>query len=284
MSRSVSTALAELSGRLAAAGIDGAPREARRILAAAMRVAPDRVSLMQADSLEPEAEDRLAAMAARRCAREPLSHILGLRAFFAHEFRVTADVLDPRPETETLVTAALGAPFKRVLDLGTGSGCILLSLLAARPWAQGVGTDISAPALTVAEENARILGVQDRCRFQCADWFVGLEVSEGAFDLIVSNPPYIAAWEMDELDPELGHEPRTALTDEGDGLSAYRTIAADAGRYLAPGGRLMVEIGWRQGPDVLAILGAAGFGELRILPDLDGRDRVVVAVRGTTQE
>ena len=283
MSRSVSAALAELSGRLVAAGIDGAPREARRIVAAAMRVVPDRVTLMQADPLEPEAEDRLATMAARRCAREPLSHILGLRAFFDHEFRVTADVLDPRPETETLVSAALDAPFERVLDLGTGSGCILLSLIAVRPGAQGVGTDISAPALAVARENARILGVQDRCRFQRADWFAGIDAPDGTFDLIVSNPPYIAAWEMADLAPELGHEPRAALTDEGDGLSAYRAIAAGAGRFLAPGGRLMVEIGWRQGPDVLAILGAAGFGGLRILPDLDGRDRVAVALRGSTQ-
>ena len=284
MSRSVSAALTELSGRLAAAGIDGAPREARRIVAAAMRVAPDRVSLMQADPLEAEAEDRLAVMAARRCAREPLSHILGLRAFFDHEFRVTADVLDPRPETEMLVSAALEAPFERVLDLGTGSGCILLSLLSARPGARGVGTDVSPAALTVAKENARMLGVLGRCQLQRADWFDGLAPPAQRFDLIVSNPPYIAAWEMDELDPELGHEPRMALTDEGDGLSAYRAIAAGAGRYLAPGGQLMVEIGWRQGPDVLAILGAAGFAGLRIVPDLDGRDRVAVAVRGATQE
>ncbi len=283
MSRSVSAALTELGGRLAAAGIDGAPREARRILAAAMRVAPDRVSLMQADPLEADAEDRLAAMAARRCAREPLAHILGLRAFFAHEFRVTADVLDPRPETETLVAAALGAPFERVLDLGTGSGCILLSLLAVRTGARGVGTDISAPALAVAEDNARRLGVRDRCRFRRADWFDGLETPAERFDLIVSNPPYIAAWEMGGLAPELQHEPRAALTDDGDGLSAYRAIAAGAGGFLVPGGRLMVEIGWRQGPDVLAMLRAAGFEGLRILPDLDGRDRVAVAVRGASQ-
>lgn len=277
MSRTVGTALTELRGRLAAAGIDGAAFEARRIMAAALQVSPDRVSLMQTEPVAAPAEDRLAGMAARRCAREPLAHILGLRAFYRHEFRVTRDVLDPRPETEVLVGAALGAPFDSVLDLGTGSGCILLSLLAERAAARGVGTDVSAAAIEVARANARALGVAGRCRLLRADWFQGVE---GRFDLIVSNPPYVAAWEMAGLAPELAFEPRAALTDEGDGLSACRAIAAGAAAHLAPGGRLMLEIGWRQGPEVTAMLRAAGFGKLRILPDLDGRDRVVVATSG----
>ena len=276
MSRSVGEGLTDLRGRLTAAGIDGAAREARRLMAAALDVAPDRISLMQTDPLPGAAEDRLFAMAARRCAREPLSHILGLRAFYEHEFRVTADVLDPRPETETLVAAALGAPFDRVLDLGTGSGCILLSLLAARPQARGVGTDISAAALQVALINAGRLGVEARCELFASDWFASVE---GQFDLIVSNPPYIAAWEMQQLEPELRYEPRRALTDEEDGLTAYRAIAAGAVAHLAPGGRLMVEIGWRQGPDVSRLLADAGLAQVRILPDLDGRDRVVAAIR-----
>lgn len=276
MSRTVGQAMAELRGRLAAAGIDSAARDARRIMAAALQAPPDRVSLMQTDPLPGEAEDRLAGLAARRCAREPLAHILGIRAFYAHDFRVTADVLDPRPETEVLVGAALGAPFARVLDLGTGTGCILLSLLAARTQATGVGTDISEAALEVAGANARALGVAPRCRLIRADWFDGVV---GQFDLIVSNPPYIAAWEMERLAPELRHEPRIALTDEGDGLGAYRAIAADAAAHLRPGGRLLVETGWTQGPAVSDILRAEGFGGLRILSDLDGRDRVVCAVR-----
>jgi len=274
VSRSVGAALLELRGRLAAAGIEGAPREARRIMAAAMRVPPDRVSLMQTEALDADAEERLAVMAARRCGREPLAHILGLRAFHAHEFRVTKDVLDPRPETETLVEAALGGPFETVLDLGTGSGCILLSLLAARPLARGVGSDISAAALAVARDNAERLGLSARCRFERADWFGGIR---GRFDLIVSNPPYISGSEMASLGPELAHEPRLALFGGDDGLAAYRAISAGAVAHLAPGGRLMVEIGWRQGPAVADILRDAGFGGLRILPDLDGRDRVVSA-------
>jgi len=279
VSRTVAEGLAELRGRLAAAGIEGAAREARRIMAAAMQVAPDRVSLLQTEPLSHAAEDRLAALAARRCGREPLSHILGLKAFYNHEFRVSADVLDPRPETETLVAAALGLPFDRVLDLGTGSGCILVSLLAARPGARGVGTDISEAALAVARENADRLGVAGRCEFLCSDWFEGVD---GRFDLIVSNPPYISASEMATLAPELRFEPRTALTDGGDGLSAYRAIAAGAGAHLAPGGRLMVEIGWRQGPAVAEMMRQAGLGAVRILPDLDGRDRVVCTGAGGT--
>ncbi len=274
MSRSVGAALTELRGRLAAAGIESAAFEARRLMAAALGAPPDRISLMQTEPMPAEAEDRLAMMAARRCGREPLSQILGLRAFYEHEFRVTRDVLDPRPETEALVAAALGAPFSRVLDLGTGSGCILLSLLAARSRARGLGTDVSLAALEVAAENARRLGLEDRARFVQSDWFARVE---GVFDLIVSNPPYIAAWEMPGLAPELAHEPREALTDEGDGLSAYRAIAKGAAAHLACGGRLLLEIGWRQGPDVLSLLRAAGFEGLRLLPDLDGRDRVVVA-------
>jgi len=279
VSRTVGDGLSDLRGRLAAAGIEGSAREARRIMAAALGVAPDRVSLMQTDPLPAAAEDRLSGMAARRCAREPLSHILGLRAFYRHEFRVTRHVLDPRPETEMLVEAGLGAPFRRVLDLGTGTGCILLSLLAARPDARGVGTDISDEALAVARENAQTLGVAARCELCRADWFAGVE---GQFDLIVSNPPYIAAWEMDMLEPELRYEPRGALTDEGDGLTAYRAIAEGAMDHLRPGGRLLLEIGWRQGPDVSAMLCAEGFENLRLLSDLDGRDRVVSAARPLT--
>ena len=276
MSRTVGDGLSELRGKLAAAGIESSAREARRIMAAALGVAPDRVSLMQTDPLPHAAEDRLSGMAARRCAREPMAHILGLRAFYRHEFRVTRHVLDPRPETEVLVDAGLGAPFERVLDLGTGTGCILLSLLAARPGAEGVGTDISEEALAVARENAQNLGVADRCNLLKSDWFSAVD---GQFDLVVSNPPYIAAWEMDTLEPELRYEPRGALTDEGDGLTAFRAIAAGAMAHLGPGGRLLLEIGWRQGPDVSEILRAAGFDSLRILSDLDGRDRVVSAAR-----
>ncbi len=213
-----------------------------------------------------------AALVARRAALEPLSHLLGYRDFYKHRFYVTSDVLDPRPDTETLIEAALAVSFRSVLDLGTGSGCILLSLLADCRDSVGVGTDMSAAALTVAQRNAAQLGVS-QVQFVTSDWF---DAVEGQFDLIVSNPPYIAADEMTDLQPEVrDHEPRLALTDEADGLSCYRTIIAAAPDYLTDDGHLLVEIGPTQGPAVSAMFAAQGFAKIRVIDDLDGRNRVV---------
>lgn len=213
------------------------------------------------------------ALVARRAARVPLSHLLGYRDFYKHRFYVTADVLDPRPDTETLIEAALSRPFQSVLDLGTGSGCILLSLLAERPDAVGTGTDLSQAALAVAQRNAaQILGDQ-RAGFLVSDWFAQVD---GLFDLIVSNPPYIAPDEMAGLQPDVcDFEPRLALTDEADGLSCYRTIITDAPEYLNDGGYLMVEIGPTQAQAVTAMMTAQGFAQITLCQDLDARDRVV---------
>lgn len=212
---------------------------------------------------------------ARRAGREPMSHIFGYRDFWKHRFKVTADVLDPRPETETLVEIALAEPFSRVIDLGTGSGAIICSLLAECPDATGVGTDVSERAVLVAGENAARLGVADRLILPLSDWWDDVG---GVYDLIVSNPPYIARAEMANLAPEVrDHEPREALTDEADGLSAYREIAGGVLAHLSPGGRLLVEIGWRQGAEVAEILTDAGLMDITIHSDLGGRDRVVAA-------
>ncbi|MCC6520333.1 MAG: peptide chain release factor N(5)-glutamine methyltransferase, partial [Tabrizicola sp.] len=212
-----------------------------------------------------------------RIARQPVAQITGRRLFWGLSFRVTRDVLDPRPETETLVAEALKVPFLKVLDLGTGTGCILLSCLKGMPMARGLGTDISDAALQVAVGNTRDLGLEARARFRKSDWFGQVT---GAFDLIVSNPPYIAAEEMPALAPEVRDwEPHLALTPGGDGLDAYRTIARGAGARLLPGGRLLVEIGPTQGQAVAALFEAEGFAAIRILPDMDGRDRVVAAVK-----
>jgi release factor glutamine methyltransferase len=186
-------------------------------------------------------------------------------------------VLDPRPETEVLVAEALAQPFERVLDLGTGSGCILVTLLAERPEATGEGLDLSPDALAVAAENARRHGVAARAGFAVSDWCVA---AQGVFDLIVANPPYIAMAEMAWLDPEVReHEPHLALTDGADGLSAYRAILREAPGHLSARGRILLEIGAAQGGAVTALARAAGFPDARILSDLDGRDRVVVLER-----
>ncbi|PTW50123.1 peptide chain release factor N(5)-glutamine methyltransferase [Rhodovulum kholense] len=275
-----SVLLAGAVARLRAAGIPDPQRDARRLLAHALEIAPGRLTLVLPEPVPPAAEARFAAALDRRAAREPVSHIVGLRTFWGRDFRVSRDVLDPRPETETLIEAALSAPYSNVLDLGTGSGCILLTLLLERPGTAGTGTDISAPALAVARENADRLGC-DRARFVLSDWDAAVE---GRFDLVVSNPPYIAEAEMPGLAPDLAFEPRGALTDGGDGLSAYRAIARAAPARLAPGGRLLVEIGPTQARAVSAIFAGAGLETVAIRPDLDGRDRVVearVAAPGT---
>lgn len=260
--------------RLQAAGIADAPRDARALLAHAAGIAPDRLTLHLADPLTPDAEAAFATAITRRTNREPVSHITGTRLFWGRPFRVTPDTLDPRPETEILVHEALREPFLKLLDLGTGTGCILLSCLAGMPMATGTGTDIHPATLTVAEGNARSLNLAPRARFVLSDWFSAIH---GRFDLIVSNPPYISEDEMADLSPEVLHEPRRALTPGGDGLDPYRAIARGAPARLMPQGRLIVEIGPTQGAAVAALFAAQGLTDIRILPDLDGRDRTVTA-------
>ncbi|MFY0660718.1 MAG: peptide chain release factor N(5)-glutamine methyltransferase [Shimia sp.] len=248
-------------------------KEARLLVSHAAGIRPDRLTLELREDATEEQAAALEALLARRQAREPVSHMLGKRAFYNHEFIVTADTLDPRPETEILVSLALGTRFSNVLDMGTGTGAIILSLLAETPNAKGVATDLSSAALTVAVQNAETLEVTNRLSLLESDWYT--EVT-GTFDLIVSNPPYIALNEMPSLAPELSYEPRMALTDEADGLTAYRKIAAGAPAHLNTDGWLMVEIGWQQGPDVAALFEDAGLINVAIKPDLDGRDRVVI--------
>lgn len=268
-------ALARAVPRLRAAGVPDPARDARLLLAHAMALAPERLLLHLDDVLAPDAAQRFAASLEARAQRQPVSQIIGTRQFWGRSFSVTRDVLDPRPETETLVDAALQEPFAQVLDLGTGSGAIVLSLLAERPGARGVGVDVSPAALAVAQANAVRLGVAGQVVFAISDWFA--QVS-GTFDLIVSNPPYIAADEMPALAPETRDwEPALALTPGGDGLEAYRCIARGAGAHLAPGGRLLLEIGPTQHDAVADLLRDAGFADISLLRDMDARPRLVAA-------
>lgn len=268
-------AMAAAAARLRAAGVADPARDARLLLAHAARIEASRVTLIAPEALPGDVEDRYEQLIALRAIRVPVSHLLGEREFYGRRFKVSRDVLDPRPETETLIEAALSAPFARVLDLGIGSGCILVTLLAENPTARGVGVDLSEAACLQASANAVLHRVEDRARIIQSDWF---DAIEGRFDLIVANPPYIALDEMAGLSEEVRrHEPRMALTDGGDGLGAYRKIAAQAGAYLEGGGRVLLEIGSSQAADVLDILEGAGFGGLQVIPDLDGRDRVIVA-------
>ncbi|WP_120632963.1 peptide chain release factor N(5)-glutamine methyltransferase [Ruegeria sp. EL01] len=268
-------AMVAATARLRAAGVDDPARDARVLLAHAARIEASRVTLIAPEELSPDISERYDQLISLRAIRVPVSHLLGEREFYGRGFRVSSDVLDPRPETEALVEAALSQPFDHVLDLGTGSGCILVTLLAERTSATGMGVDVSEAACLQASANAVKHGVQDRIDIRKSNWFDGVD---DAYDLIVSNPPYISLTEMRGLSPEVReHEPRLALTDEGDGLGAYRHIAAGAPDFLMPGGRILVEIGPTQAAQVSALLDASGLADIRIIPDLDGRDRVVGA-------
>jgi release factor glutamine methyltransferase len=269
-------ALAQAAARLREAGIEDPARDARILLAHAMAIAPDRLTLYLPDKMTAEQARSYEEAVAARLTRQPVAQITGQRLFWGRSFRVTPDTLDPRPDTEALVAEALTRPYTRVLDLGTGTGCILLTLLAERPPATGLGTDITPATLAVAMDNAARLGLADRASFVQSDWLADVT---GRFDLIVSNPPYIAADEMLGLAPEVrDHEPHRALTDFADGLTAYRVLAATAPAHLASGGRLLLEIGPKQGQEVAKLLAAQGLTAIRILPDMDGRDRVVAAI------
>ena len=268
-----SVLLAKGVRQLTDAGVPDAPRDARRLLAHAVGIEAGRLTLILPEPVTQEAEARFAALLQRRAGREPVSHLLGYREFYGRRFKVTRNVLDPRPETEILIEVALQDAFASVIDLGTGSGCILLTLLAEMPEARGVGTDLSEDACRVAEDNMHALDLGERAAILRTSWADGIE---GQVDLVVSNPPYIGLDEMDGLSPEVhDHEPHMALTDGGDGLSAYREISQQAAGLLRVGGRLIVEIGPTQAVAVAQMFADNGFNKVRVIQDLDGRDRVV---------
>jgi release factor glutamine methyltransferase len=279
MSPTLVQAWKEARARLGAAGIEAPAIDARLLLEAAAGATRADILTDPHRPLDPAQAEALDAFLARREAREPVSHILGRKGFWTVELKVTRDVLTPRPDTETLVDAILkslpaDAPM-RILDLGVGSGAILLALLAERPLWSGVGVDISPEALAVARENAARLKLEDRAILVHAPWARGQP--DGAFDAVAANPPYIPSGDIAGLDPEVSlHEPRLALDGGADGLDAYRELAPQVLRVLKPGGLFALEIGHDQGSAVLRLMTDAGAGFCRVISDLGGRDRVVI--------
>ncbi len=266
--------------RLCEAGVEAARRDAGILLAEASGQARSRLVAFPERLLGADELAAYEALLARRAAREPVARILGRREFWSLDFTVTADTLDPRPETEVLVEAVLarlpdpGAGL-RILDLGSGSGCILLALLSERRGAEGLGVDCSAAAVEVARGNAAALGLRNRAAFRVGDWALGLE---GKWQAIVSNPPYIVESEIDDLAPEVSRfDPRQALSGGPDGLDAYRVLLPQAARLLAPEGLLALEFGIDQGDAVRRLAEAAGFIVRDSVQDLAGRDRCLIA-------
>jgi release factor glutamine methyltransferase len=279
----IDEALRDAAEALRASGVREARREAASLLSHAL--ARERTLLItHADErLTAEQLHTYLSLVERRASGEPLQYIKGSQEFYGLDFEVTPDVLIPRPETELLVETALeilkGTDSPLVCDVGTGSGCIAVSLLRTRPDARAVALDVSPPALEVAARNAACNGVADRITFlvsDCFDAFASGEHGETRFDLVASNPPYIAEDDLEGLQREVrDHEPRGALTPGGDGLSVIRRLVSDAPRHLKPGGHLLMEIGFDQHESVAALIDARVWTLLGIRRDLQGIPRTV---------
>src|SRR5712691_212298 len=277
----IAAARRALSNAFSDAGLDTPELDARVLLAHALGL--DHAGLIAAAErpLTQEEAARVERVAARRLAREPVARIVGHKEFWGLPIRLAPATLVPRPETETVVEAALAAidaeglrtrPL-RIADLGTGSGALLAALLGELPNAFGIGTDVSLPALALARHNAVRLGLGTRASFVACDFGAALD---GGFDLVVSNPPYIASGEIAALAPEVrDHEPSLALDGGPDGLASYRALASDAARLLAPGRHLVVELGAGAAAGVTALFETAGLVPSSPLSDLAGVARVL---------
>jgi release factor glutamine methyltransferase len=271
--------LREARKRLEHHGIPSAARDARLLLQAAARVAHERLIAEPDHPLTDEIRSVFDASINRRASGEPVARILGTREFWNVTLAVTPDVLDPRPETEHLVSEAIAVlrPGQCFLDLGTGSGAIAIALVSQRDDITGVATDRSQGALRIAEANADVLGLADRLRFLHADWFQGVA---GRFDLIVSNPPYIRSADIDGLARDVkDFDPRMALDGGADGLGCYRAIAGSAQPHLEAGGRIIVEIGHDQADDVTDIFAQSGFEAMKRYKDHAGHARGLIFAR-----
>lgn len=264
------------------AGLENPALDARILLTEALGIAPAALITRPETPIDAEAASRLTEFAARRLSREPVARILGEREFWGLPFWLSPATLVPRPDSETVVRAALAwaetrPSGLRVLDLGTGTGCLLVALLHERAEATGVGLDRSFEAVRTARRNAQRNGVAARAAFAVSDWAAPIQ---GGFDLVVSNPPYIASGDIAGLDPEVRtHDPRLALDGGDDGLCAYRAIFADAGRLLAPEGALVVEFGIGQEAGLRAAAQAAGLLMAGVEADLGGRPRAAMLQR-----
>lgn len=261
------------AAQLAGAGGEDPRREARLLLAHALGVDPQRLILAPDQAVPAAAAEQAAALVARRGEqREPISRLIGRRGFWTLDLAVTPDTLDPRPDSETVIEAVLAArpdqgAALRILDLGTGSGCLLLALLSEYPAAWGLGLDLNPGAARAAQDNARRCGLADRAAFVVGRW--GQALARESFDVVVSNPPYIPTATLPTLAPEVrDHDPPLALDGGADGLDCYRALAPEIRRLLRPGGLVVVEIGQGQEGDVSSILHHAGFEAITPKADL----------------
>jgi release factor glutamine methyltransferase len=278
----IGAAVNDLTAQFTAAALDTPRLDARILVGHVTNLQPSLLFARADQALSAADAAAIRALGARRLSREPVSRILGHREFWGLDFALNEATLDPRPDTESIVSAALALKDKlpavpRVLDLGTGTGCILIAILSEWPAAQGMGIDRDSRAVEAAKANAVRLGVGTRAQFREGNWCDGLVDN---FDIIVSNPPYIGENEASALAPEIAFDPRGALFAGADGLGAYKALIPGAKPRLSPGGRLILEIGVTQEDAVAALLQKAGMTVEGRVPDLSGRIRALVARSG----
>lgn len=266
---------------LKAASIEEAALDAQLLISHVLNLTSIDFALDKKRQISEQEHTEIMLLVKQRVSRIPMSQIFGEKEFWSLSFKVTGDTLTPRPDSETLIETALSnVPDRtndlRVLDLGTGTGCLLLTLLSEFPNARGLGIDISNAALDVAQWNAKNLNLKSRAEFRISNWMEALKPSE-KFDIIVSNPPYIGLLEKNDLAPEVkDHEPDIALFAGPDGLNDYKLLSKQVGVNLADNGMVLLEIGYKQAEDVKEIFTSAGFNNISLYKDLGGRDRCLL--------
>ncbi len=261
--------------KLRECGISDPVRDARLLLADCLELRTQNLNLLDNSCISEIKISKFWRMINERCKRKPVSKILGYRSFWGRDFEINENVLDPRGDTETLIELILDCNFENMLELGTGSGAIAITVLAERPEVTCVATDISQYALNTARTNSKRHGVQNRLKLLYSNWF---DKISGSFDIIVSNPPYISSKEYAQLSAEvLKYDPKISLTLGGDGLEAYREILSQALEKLSKNGHIFLEIGYTQANAVGHLFKEAGFQQIKVHKDLGSRDRVISA-------
>ena len=267
--------LADTAIKLSKSGIEGAERDARILTAFAFEIPISELSLNINEHVSEKIIAKLEKLTLRRIDREPISKILGRREFWGRSFSINENVLDPRGDTETLIDFVIEKPVKSILDLGTGSGAIAITLACEWKEVHVTATDISEDALALAKTNAEKFNVQNKIHFLKSDWF---ESVKGSFDLIISNPPYIGLIEQDEISAEvIKYDPKISLFAGRDGFNAYKIIIPNLRKFLNPDGLVVLETGSSQGIQIKNMMNAAGFIDTKIVKDLSGKDRLVAA-------
>ena len=261
--------------KLRECGISDPIRDARLLLADCLELRSQNLNLLNDSYISEIKISKFRRMVKERCKRKPVSKILGYRSFWGRDFEINENVLDPRGDTETLIELILDCKFENMLELGTGSGAIAITVLAERPEVTCVATDISEYALKTASANSKRHGVESRLKLLHSNWF---EKILGSFDVIVSNPPYISSEEYAQLSAEVvKYDPKISLTLGGDGLEAYREILSQALEKLSKNGHIFLEIGYTQANAVGHLFREAGFQQIKVHKDLGSRDRVISA-------